>query len=73
MGKSSEELSQEPGLSTVRDILLAKDQIDSSDLDKFLDGIEGLSVSIFSSLATEAELTAAQKQRWADPQAKLFI
>ena len=65
--KTSEELSQEQGPSIVQE------KIDSSVLGKFLDGIQGLTASIFSTPATNTELSAAQKRQWADTQAKLFF
>ena len=70
--KTSEELSQEPGLSIVWEALSAKETIDSSELGKFLDGIQGLTASIFSTPATDTELSAAWKRQRADTQAKLF-
>ena len=72
-GKTSEELSQEPGLSIVRDAFSAKETIDSSEIGKFLDRVYRLTAVIFSTPATDAEHSAARKKQWAKTQAKLHV
>ena len=72
-GKTSEELSQEPGLSIVMDTLSAKEIIDSSEMGKCLDGVYGLTAAIFSTPATDAEHSAIRKKQRAETQAKLHM
>ena len=47
-GKSSKELSQEPGLSYVRDALSAIETINATEIVRFLDAVHRLTASIFS-------------------------
>ena len=64
--KTSEELSLEPGLSHVREALSTIETINTVEVPRFLDNVNGLSAEIFATPATDAEHSSKKKKQCAD-------